>query len=88
MPGEGIQLENICNPSVCDINLELWRVEAGLVRGEKTGDHTDHFCQSLGETLDSDPGSSKGQRRRNRWNEWAFGARRIGPVPHAVTHDL
>lgn len=36
MPGEGIQLENICNPSVCDMQLKLWRVEAGLVRGERT----------------------------------------------------
>ena len=36
MPGEGMRLENICNPSVCDMHLQLWRVAAGLVRGEKT----------------------------------------------------
>lgn len=43
MPGEGFSWRR-GNPSVCDMQLKLWRVEAGLVGGRKdSGDHTDHF---------------------------------------------
>ena len=84
MPGEGIQLENMYNPSVCDMQLKLWRVEAGLVREERPLE----IIQTTSVRVQERPWiltqATAGARGEDRWNEQAFGARRINPGFHTL----